>query len=255
MLQTKSIGVVIPALNEAGSIARVIADLPDYIDTIVVADNGSTDDTARIAAEAGAHVARAKRRGYGSACLAGLAALPAVDIVVFIDGDYSDYPQQADRLLAPLLAGSADLVIGSRTLGNAAAGSLSVPQVFGNWLATRLIRLIWGVAYTDLGPFRAICANALTALEMRDPDFGWTVEMQIKAARLGLRHVEVPVDYRQRIGTSKISGSLIGSARAGFKILGWIGAVALHDTFVPDTRSGATPTLPTDASPPARSNT
>ena len=233
MREGKRIGVVIPARNEEGAIGLVLADLPDWVDTVVVADNGSNDRTAAVARAAGAIVVYEPQPGYGAACLAGIAALPRVDIVVFADGDRSDYVEDMAAIVDPILidpklAGAADLVIGSRALGGREAGSMTVPQMFGNWLATRLIRLIWGVRYTDLGPFRAISRPALDRLGMADRTFGWTVEMQLKAIEKGLRVLEVPVRYRARIGVSKISGTVKGSILAGTKILSLIGRHAVR---------------------------
>ncbi len=222
------IGVVIPALNEEQAIGRVIADIPGWVDTIIVADNGSTDRTVETARAAGAKVTCEPDAGYGAACLAGIAALSPVDVVVFLDGDYSDFAQDMADLVDPLSTDGVDLVIGSRALGEREPGSLTPQQVFGNWLATRLIHLIWGVRFTDLGPFRAIRAPALQRLAMRDRDYGWTVEMQIKAAAAGLRTCEVPVRYRQRIGVSKVSGTLKGTVMAGYKILTTIARYALR---------------------------
>jgi glycosyltransferase involved in cell wall biosynthesis len=213
--------VIIPALNEEESIAAVIAEIPPWVDRIIVADNGSTDETAQRAREAGADVTNAPQRGYGSACLAGIAAAGETDIVIFVDGDLADYPARMDMIVDPIVQGDRDLVIGSRVLGGAEAGSLTATQRFGNWLACRLIRLFWGVHHTDLGPFRAITRTALERLDMRDTDFGWTVEMQVKAAQYGMRVIEVPVPYRKRIGRSKISGTIRGTFAAGTKIL-WV---------------------------------
>lgn len=216
------IAVIIPALNEQDAIGRVVADLPrDLIHDIIVVDNGSTDDTARRAEEAGARVVVESRRGYGQACLTGIAALDdQTTVVVFLDGDYSDDPTEASSILAPLLANEADLVIGSRVLGHREAGALTPQQRFGNALATLLIRWLYSEHYTDLGPFRAIRRDALERIGMIDKDFGWTVEMQVKAAREGLRSTEVPVSYRKRLaGQSKVAGTLMGSLRAGRKIL------------------------------------
>lgn len=219
------IGVVIPALNEQDSIGLVLADLPKTfhgrpVDAIV-ADNGSTDATAEVAEAAGARVVSEPRRGYGRACLAGLAVLDArADVVAFIDADYSDDPAEFDRVVGPVVQNNADLVIGSRVLGHAERGALTPQQRVGNALATALIGWLYGERFTDLGPFRAIRRDALQRLDMVDTDFGWTVEMQVKAARLGLRCAEVPVSYRRRhAGRSKVAGTLIGSVRAGEKIL------------------------------------
>ena len=227
MRQGKRIGVVIPALNEADAIGRVINAIPDWVDEIVVADNGSTDHTAIAAEVAGAHVTIEPIRGYGAACQAGIKALPAVDIIVFLDGDYSDYPEDMHVLVDPILASEADFVVGSRVLGTAQKGALTPQQRFGNWLACRLMRLFFGARFTDLGPFRAIRAETLEALEMHDRAYGWTVEMQIKAARGGLAIKEVPIRYRPRIGVSKISGTVRGTLLAGYTILSVIARSAL----------------------------
>lgn len=221
------IGVVIPALDEEQAIARVIADIPDWVDRIVVADNGSRDRTGEVARLAGATVVREPRRGYGNACLAGLAAQRDADIVVFLDADYSDHAEDMADLVDPIAGGDCDMVIGSRVLGVREAGALTPQQQFGNWLATALIRHIWGVSFTDLGPFRAIRRAALDRLEMREPAYGWTVEMQIKAAERGLRCHEVPAHYRRRIGVSKVSGTIKGSVLAGSRILWMIGRHAI----------------------------
>lgn len=221
-----SVAVVIPAWNEEGSIGKVIADLPRaWYSRVVVADNNSTDRTADVAREAGAIVVPAPVQGYGSACLAALGyleSLPPEDqpqVVAFIDADYSDYPQQLPLLVEPILNNQADFVIGSRMLKPQPAGALLPQAIFGNRLACFLMRVLFGQAYTDLGPFRAISWKALRDLQMRDTNFGWTVEMQIKAARRRLRIREVAVDYRPRIGQSKITGTVSGSIRAGYKIL------------------------------------
>ena len=219
------VDAVIPALNEAASIGLVLRSLSTgLIRRVVVCDNGSTDGTIEAAQAAGATVVREPRRGYGAACLKALAlvAMDPPDAVLFLDADWSDDPAEAAAVLAPIEAGRADLVIGSRTLGAREPGALTTQARFGNWLATRLLRALYGVRWTDLGPFRAIRWDAYVSLGMSDPDFGWTVEMQVKAARAGLRGVEVPVRYRRRIGQSKISGTFVGSARAGAKILGTI---------------------------------
>ena len=219
------VDAVMPALDEEEAIGSVLAALPrPLIRRVIVCDNGSRDRTAAIARAGGAVVVEESQRGYGAACLRALAALEPdpPDVVLFLDADRSDDPTEAARVVAPILEGRADLVIGSRVLGHAERGSLTPQARFGNWLATRLIRILYGVRFTDLGPFRAVRWDRLRALEMRDRDFGWTVEMQIKAARAGLRSVEVPVSYRRRLGRSKISGTVAGSVQAGTKILATI---------------------------------
>ena len=218
------IDVIIPAYNEAGAIGLVLDEIPkDLVRRIVVANNNSTDETAEVAESHGATVVFEPKAGYGNACLKaiGFIAQQEVkpDMVVFLDGDHSDYPEQLSEIVAPILDEKADLVIGSRALGKSESGSLTPQQVFGNWLATRLLKLFYGVAFTDLGPFRAIRYESLLALEMNDPTYGWTVEMQIKAAKQKLRSVEVPVDYRVRIGQSKVSGTVKGTIGAGYKII------------------------------------
>lgn len=230
------IGVVIPALNEETSIGKVLSAIPDWVDEVVVADNGSSDRTAQIAEKHGAIVVHESRRGYGAACLAGIAQLKKPDIILFMDGDYSDYPEEAARLVDPIAEDAADMVIGSRVTGNREIGALTPQARFGNWLACLLMRQFWNVRYTDLGPFRAIGYDAFTALQMRDLDYGWTVEMQIKAAQIGLRSVEVPVSYRNRIGRSKVSGTVRGVIGAGTKILCTIGRAAAGTLPEPDHR-------------------
>lgn len=219
MRQGQRIAVLIPALDEAAAIAQVVGAVPPWVDDILVVDNGSRDDTAARARDAGARVVHEPRRGYGAACLAGLAALDNADVVVFLDGDGSDVPAEMAGLVDPLVAGEASLVVGSRVLGAREPGALTPVQRFGNALACTLIRMIWRTRYTDLGPFRAIRSDALRNLDMRDAGFGWTVEMQVKAAQQGLPILERPADYRRRIGRSKISGTLRGSVQAGSKIL------------------------------------
>ena len=213
--------LVIPALNEEDAIGVTLGRVPrDLYTMIVVADNGSTDRTAEIARAHGTTVVQEPERGYGAACLRALAALPTdLDAVVFMDADASDNPSEAAALLAPLAAGTADMVIGSRTRGQAQPGALLPHQQMGNWLATTLIRLAYGFRYTDLGPFRAIRTDSLRRLQMRDRNYGWTIEMQVKALKAGLRVTEVPVSYARRIGTSKVSGNLRASIQAGAKIL------------------------------------
>ncbi len=214
--------VLIPALDEEGSVGRVVAEFAARgVSEIVVVDNGSRDGTARAARAAGATVLSEPRRGYGRACLAGLAHLRRrpPDVVVFVDADQSDDPADLEALLRPIEEGRAEFVVGSRALGRADPGSMTIPQRFGNRLATGLIRRLTGHAFTDLGPFRAIRWDALERLEMADTNYGWTVEMQVKAARRGVRWLEVPVRYRKRIGRSKISGTVRGVVAAGGKIL------------------------------------
>jgi len=219
------VSLVIPALNEERSLGVVLAGMPAGLySEVVVVDNGSTDRTADVARQGGATVVSEPRRGYGRACLRALEAVdPAADVVVFMDADASDVPEEAALLVGPILRGEADLVIGSRALGRSEAGALTPHQRFGNRLATLLIRWLYNFRYSDLGPFRAIRASSLRALDMRDAGYGWTIEMQIKALRRGLRVVEVPVSCRRRIGVSKISGNLRASAAAGVKILWTIG--------------------------------
>ncbi|MCG9128238.1 glycosyltransferase family 2 protein [Candidatus Poribacteria bacterium] len=213
-----NVSVIIPVLNEEESIGKVIHDIPkNLVQEIIVVDNGCTDNTVEIAQNHGAKVISEPRKGYGSACLAGVAAVQNADIVVFIDGDYSDDPTQLPLLIQPIQENRADFVIGTRK--PLEKGALLPQAQFGNKLATILIRTFYGVKYTDLGPFRAIRQSQLTALDMQDRTYGWTVEMQVKAAKMGMRVQEIPVSYRKRIGKSKISGTLIGSIRAGVKIL------------------------------------
>lgn len=220
------INVVIPAYNEEKSIARVIRDIPEgFVAEVIVVNNNSSDATAQVAAAAGATVLHEPRPGYGNACLAGIAhaaAKPAStrpDILVFLDGDYSDYPEEMPKLVQPITAGRADMVIGSRALGERQAGAMLPQQIFGNWLATTLLKWLYGARYTDLGPFRAIKLDTLLALDMRDRTYGWTVEMQAKAARKKIKYTEVPVTYRKRIGFSKVSGTVKGTILAGYKII------------------------------------
>ncbi len=214
------ISVIIPAFNEEDSIGKVLADIPqDLVIEVVVVDNGSTDRTAEVAAQAGARVVPEPQRGYGSACLRGIAEVESPDVVVFLDADYSDHPEEMRRLVDPILSEEADMVIGSRMLGNRESGALLPQAYFGNKLAVSLMRLFFGARHTDLGPFRAIRWTALERLRMRDRNFGWTVEMQVKAKLRGLKVMEVPVSYRKRIGVSKITGTVSGSIKAGAKIL------------------------------------
>ena len=219
--------VIIPAFNEENSVGNVIREIPmDIVAEVIVVNNNSNDQTAIQAAAAGATVLDEPIQGYGRACLRGIAYAhnrqQKPDILVFLDADYSDYPAELPAVIAPILANTADMVIGSRALGERQRGSMTPQQVFGNWLATRLIHWLYGVRFTDLGPFRAVRFDSLVAIDMQDTTYGWTVEMQVKAAKLGLRSVEVPVRYRRRIGHSKISGTLRGTVLAGYKILSTI---------------------------------
>ncbi len=221
-----TVTVVIPALNEERSLPLVLADLPP-VGRVIVVDNGSQDRTAEVAARHGASVVQEPRRGYGAACLRGLEAIrefgqqgyPLPRVVVFVDADYSDHPDHLPDLVEPIFAGRADFVLGSRLLGQREPGAMPPQSVYGNRFACLLMRLLFGARYTDLGPFRAIDYGRLCDLEMTDRNFGWTIEMQIKAVRAGLRIEELPVPYRRRIGTSKISGTVGGTIRAGSKIL------------------------------------
>jgi hypothetical protein len=219
--KTTNIAVIIPAHNEEQALPEVLADLPrEMINGVIVVDNASTDGTAAVARSLGCMVIAEPQRGYGRACLKGIAHLPPdTDVVVFLDGDHSDHPEQLERLLRPIMTEGCDFVIGSRLLGSREKGALTPQAYWGNQLACFLMKFFWGAEYTDLGPFRAITYDALKQLKMSDQDFGWTIEMQIKAAQRGLRTKEVPVDYRRRIGTSKISGTLRGTVSAGVKIL------------------------------------
>lgn len=220
------IDVIIPAFNEESSIGRVINDIPEnLIREVVVCDNASTDQTASVAREAGATVVHELRKGYGSACLKAMDYIknkPRDDqpeIIVFLDADYSDHPEEMPQLIKPIVEEKIDLVIGSRATGELEKGAMMPQQIFGNWLATNLIRLFYGYVFTDLGPFRAIRWDKLVQLDMQDPDFGWTVEMQVKAAKYKYTYREVPVSYRRRIGVSKVSGTIRGTILAGHKIL------------------------------------
>jgi glycosyltransferase involved in cell wall biosynthesis len=235
---------LIPALDEERALPLVLADLPPgLVDLVVVVDNGSRDGTARVARERGCEVVFEPRRGYGRACQTGLAwlldsgapALADSDVIVFLDADYSDYPEDLPALLEPLLSGRADLVIGSRVLGGAGMRAMLPQAWFGNRLACLLMRVLFGARTSDLGPFRAVRVGALRHLCMRDPDFGWTIEMQLKAHTAQLAVREVPVRYRERIGQSKITGTLLGTLRAGAKILAWIFAWRLA-TLIPARR-------------------
>lgn len=251
MGEVLKLGVVIPALNEEAAIGAVLSELREVTSdlqargvlgevSVVVANNGSTDRTAEVAARGGARVVDEPRRGYGQACLAGLAELrgagmDARDLIVFLDADHSDYPADLADLLAPLLEQRADFVIGSRVLGGATMDALLPQAWFGNRLCSFLMKALFGADYTDLGPFRALTWRALEHLQMADTNFGWTIEMQLKAHRAKMRVVEVPVRYRSRIGTSKITGTVRGTIGAGTKILAWIFGWRLKTWF---TRGG-----------------
>lgn len=226
MTQSVIIDVIIPAYNEELSIANVLDDIPkELVREVIVCNNASTDQTAEIAKSKGATVIDQPLKGYGNACLAGIAHIRSKEegnyphIVVFLDGDYSDHPEQMPELIAPILNDKIDMVIGSRALGELESGAMMPQQIFGNWLATTLIKLFYSYEFTDLGPFRAITFPKLLEIDMKDRDFGWTVEMQIKAAKYKLRCTEVPVKYRKRIGVSKVSGTIRGTFLAGHKIL------------------------------------
>ena len=222
------IKVIIPAYNEENSITKVIKDIPSNVDEVIVVSNNSTDKTEQNAAEAGATVLTEPRKGYGYACLKGMDSIANLkapqhpDIIVFLDGDYSDYPEQLTQLVAPIINDKIDFVIGSRVKKYRESGSMTPQQVFGNWLATFLMSLFFGAKYTDLGPFRAIKYKKLVQLKMEDKTYGWTVEMQLKAIKKGYSYTEIPMKYRNRIGVSKVSGTLKGTIFAGMKILGWI---------------------------------
>lgn len=224
MDKTPKIVVIIPAYNEEDSIAKVIYDIPEgLVHEVIVVNNNSSDATELNAMEAGATVLHEEKPGYGYACLKGIEYIkqlqPTPDIVIFIDADYSDHPEEMTLLVHPITYDEIDMVIGSRALGKKEKGSMTIPQIFGNWLATRLLKIFYKVSYTDLGPFRAIRYDKLMEINMQDTTYGWTVEMQVKAARLKMKTVEVPVSYRKRIGISKISGTVKGTVLAGYKII------------------------------------
>ncbi len=221
---SSNIIVIIPAYNEEESISKVIGDIPkDLVSEVIVVNNNSSDNTANNAESAGATVLFEPQMGYGYACLRGISyaedKTERPDIVVFLDGDYSDYPEEMRELVKPIVDDDMDMVIGSRTLGEASEGALFPQQIFGNWLAVNLLRFLYGVRFTDLGPFRAIRFDRLLELNMVDKTYGWTVEMQIKAAKKKFKCTEVPVSYRKRIGVSKITGTLSGSFKAAYIIL------------------------------------
>jgi glycosyltransferase involved in cell wall biosynthesis len=218
--------VIIPAYNEEASVPLVIKDIPDIVAEIIVVNNNSTDATAQVAATAGATVLDEPRPGYGFACLKGLEYLAglteATDIVVFLDGDYSDYPEELLHIVAPIIESNIDFVVGSRVARFRESGSMTIPQIFGNWLATSLMKLFFNSRFTDLGPFRAIKYSKLLEINMVDQTYGWTVEMQLKVLKRGFSYTEIPVKYRNRIGVSKVSGTIKGAIFAGVKILTWI---------------------------------
>lgn len=224
MMTEKNIVVIVPAFNEENSVGNVLKEIPkELISEVIVVNNNSNDKTKINAQKAGATVLDEKRQGYGYACLKGIAYVKEKnikpDIIVFIDADYSDYPEEMRELIKPIIEQNYDMVIGSRALGKRERGSMTPQQVFGNWLATNLMKFLYGIKYTDLGPFRAIKFDKLLELEMKDTTYGWTVEMQLKAAKKKMRVTEVPVNYRKRIGFSKVSGTVKGTVMAGYKII------------------------------------
>ncbi len=220
------IKVIIPAYNEESSIAHVINDIPESVTEVIVVSNNSNDSTESVAKNADATVLSEKRKGYGYACLKGIEYIASqdtpTDIVVFLDGDYSDYPEELTKIVSPIIEDDYDFVVGARVAETREKGSMTMPQIFGNWLATSLMRLFFRSKFTDLGPFRAIKYEKLLALNMEDKTYGWTVEMQLKTLKRKYMYLEVPVNYRNRIGVSKVSGTIKGAIFAGFKILSWI---------------------------------
>jgi len=221
MIDDNKIVVIIPAYNEEESLPKVLSDIPDFVDEIIVANNGSNDNTVEVAQKAGATAVNESERGYGAACLKAIQSIKEnnFSIAVFIDGDYSDFPEEMNQVVLPIIKDDFDLVIGSRMIGKREKGAMLPQAIFGNWLASFLIKLFWNYKFTDLGPFRAIKYSSLLKLNMKDRNFGWTVEMQIKAAKQKLKTTEVPVSYRKRIGKSKVTGTIKGSAKASIKIL------------------------------------
>jgi glycosyltransferase involved in cell wall biosynthesis len=220
------IKVIIPAYNEEKAIANVIKEIPNIVSEIIVISNNSTDNTIKVATEAGATVLSENRKGYGYACLKGMEYISnqeiKPDIIVFLDGDYSDYPEDLSQLIAPIVKDNIDFVVGSRVARLREKHSMTPQQVFGNWLATTLMKTFFNATFTDLGPFRAIKYEKLVALQMEDKTYGWTVEMQLKVLKQKMSYVEIPVRYKNRIGVSKVSGTIKGSIMAGVKIIGWI---------------------------------
>ena len=222
----QNIKVIIPAYNEEASIALVIQDIPKIVSEIIVVDNNSTDSTFEVAKKAGATVLSETNKGYGYACLKGMEYIAnhseKPDIVVFLDGDYSDYPEKLSEIVTPIIENNIDFVIGARVKSLREKGSMTIPQLFGNWLATNLMKLFFNSKFTDLGPFRAIKYPVLLGLIMEDKTYGWTVEMQLKVLKKKFSYIEIPVPYRNRIGVSKVSGTIKGAIFAGVKILSWI---------------------------------
>jgi len=220
------IKVIIPAYNEADSIAKVINDIPSIVNEIIVVSNNSTDNTEVNATKAGATVLQEPRKGYGYACLKGMKYITTQkikpEIIVFLDGDYSDFPEQLIELITPIIEENIDFVLGARVKEKREKGSMTPQQIFGNWLATYLMKILFKSSFKDLGPFRAIKYDKLIALKMEDKTYGWTIEMQLKALKQKFSYLEIPVKYRNRIGTSKVSGTLKGTILAGIKILNWI---------------------------------
>lgn len=221
-----NIKVIIPAYNEEASIGFVVREIPEIVSEIVVVSNNSSDKTIEVAKNAGATVLSENRKGYGYACLKGLEYISSQntkpDIIVFLDGDYSDYPDELTKLIEPVLNGNTDFVIGARVSGFREKNSMTPQQIFGNWLATFLMKLFFNAKFTDLGPFRAIKYQKLLALDMQDKTYGWTVEMQLKVLKQKMSYIEIPVHYKTRIGVSKVSGTVKGTVMAGIKIIGWI---------------------------------
>ena len=218
--------VIIPAFNEEASIGLVIKDIPEIVSEVIVVNNNSTDTTVQVAKEAGATVLFETQKGYGHACLKGMDYVEGLDlrpeIIVFLDGDYSDYPEELTKIITPIMEDNIDFVVGARNSDLRENGSMTKPQIFGNWLATSLMKLFFRSTFTDLGPFRAIKYDKLLALKMEDKTYGWTVEMQLKALKKNYSYFEIPVKYRNRIGVSKVSGTIKGAIFAGIKILYWI---------------------------------
>ena len=221
-----NIQVIIPAYNEERAIANVIKEIPNTVSEIIVISNNSTDNTIKVATTAGATVLSENRKGYGYACLKGMEYISnqeiKPDIVVFLDGDYSDYPHELTKIIAPILEDNIDFVVGSRVARLREKHSMTPQQIFGNWLATTLMKTFFNATFTDLGPFRAIKYKKLVALNMEDKTYGWTVEMQLKVLKQKMSYVEIPVRYKNRIGVSKVSGTVKGSIMAGVKIIGWV---------------------------------